>query len=118
VLSVLEQWEDYSKFAISLGNNVRRILGLEEREIKQTEKKVNGRETREPKTLEKSEVAETKSAGSKYHVDPKYYVVLSEFEIKCLATFQKYETNGWDISDKQQKIWSAIESKIKKAKVG
>ncbi len=80
--------------------------------IKQTEKTPSG------SPVEKLEVAETKSAGSKYHVDSKFYAVLSEFEIKCLATFQKYETNGWEISDKQQKIWSAIESKIKKAKGG
>ena len=84
--------------------------------IKQTEEKVNGKGTQGPKPLEKSEVAETKNAGSKYHVDPKFYTVLSEFEIKCLATFQKYESEGWEISDKQQKIWRAIESKIRKAK--
>ncbi len=84
--------------------------------IKQTEKKevkIIGF-----KPVEKLEVAETKNAGSKYHVDPKFYAVLSEFEIKCLATFQKYDSNGWDISDKQKKIWSAIESKIKKVKGG
>ncbi|KKK91884.1 hypothetical protein LCGC14_2708480 [marine sediment metagenome] len=64
------------------------------------------------------EIAETKSVDSKYHVDPKFYVVLSDFEVKCLSTFQKYDSEGWDISDKQEKIWKAIQSKIKKAKGG
>lgn len=70
------------------------------------------------KEVKTTEIAPAKSIGSKYHVDPKFYIVLSEFEVKCLTTFQKYDSNGWDLSDKQVKIWKAIESKVKKAKGG
>ena len=110
VLDVLKDWEEYSVYAVMVANNIRKALGIKEREIVE-EAKANINESQK-------EPAETKSAGSKYHVDPKYYAVISEFEIKCLTTFQKYEGEGWDLSDKQLKIWSAIESKVKKAKGG
>jgi len=65
-----------------------------------------------------TEIAETKSVGSKYHVDPKFYIVLSDFEVGCLHTFEKYDSEGWDLSDKQTRVWKAIQSKIRKAKGG
>ncbi len=109
-------YNELTIMAVKEGDRCRDEAGAnaEIERIKQTEKrevKIIGF-----KPVEKLEVAETKSAGSKYHVDPKFYTVLSEFEIKCLATFNKYEGEGWEISDKQQKIWRAIESKIRKAK--
>ena len=117
-LDVLKDWEEYSVYAVMVANNIRKALGIKEREIVEEAKAIINNLQNEEKPLPKSEVAETKNAGSKYHVDPKYYAVLSAFEIACIATFRKYETNGWELSDKQQKIWSAIGSKIRKAKGG
>lgn len=114
VLEVVKDWEIYTENAVKLANQLRRLLDLEVKPVEAP--KIDPEMRAYLDRDEKQERAIVASMNSRYSEALNNVSVLSPFEIDCLQTFVSYEGSDQKLTDKQAKIWAAIQSKIRKAR--
>ena len=109
VLDVLEDWEEYSVYAVMIANNIRKALGIKEREIVEEAKAIINNLQNEEKPLPKLPKGTPKIDTSKVY-SYKYKNGSNKTCTRCdgLVSFDDFnkETHPWPthVSDKGQII--------------